>query len=80
MPNMFGGDSHHPAYSSRFALGPNEELVGSTVYRARPDGTVIGETVDGREFRARQDEIPAKLLDYINSKRRAWAAPVVTEI
>ena len=32
MPNMFGGDQHHPAYNSRTKLGENQVLVGDDLY------------------------------------------------
>lgn len=46
MPNMLGGDQHHPAYDPRTRLASNEVLVGNDLYRVI-GGRVFVERVDG---------------------------------
>lgn len=51
MPNMFGGDQHHPAYDPRVPVRRDQKMVGNDLYTVSEDGTVVREGVDGsKEF------------------------------
>ncbi len=61
MPNMFGGDSSHPAYAPWMYEGKNDprmELVGQTEYRIVGSGDTMEvhtEELDGRGHRYSAD-------------------------
>ena len=35
MPNILGGDQHHPAYDPRTPIGENEILIGKNLYEIK---------------------------------------------
>lgn len=50
MPNMFGGDQHHPAYDCKTKIKSNQVMVGNSLYTVTfNDGSVQVhvEEVDG---------------------------------
>lgn len=47
MPNMFGGDQHHPSYDPRTKLQRSEAMDGNTLCRVLDRVTVRYEEVDG---------------------------------
>lgn len=60
MPNMFGGDQHHPSYDSRTKLGENEVMVGNTLCRVEGD-VVHYEEVNGDRRTGALSKAPTKV-------------------
>ena len=58
VPNMFGGDQHHPAYDPRTELRDNQVLVGNDLYTVEEDGRVELEQVNGRRVYVSADYLP----------------------
>lgn len=67
MPNMFGGDQHHPAYNPTTKVGDHQDLVGNTLWTAekrRGQWVFLAEEVDGSRWES-WDPPSDKLRQYI---------------
>ena len=71
MPNMFGGDSSHPAYDTRWKASADEDCVGTVRYfigKFRGEWRIQADDVSGRTWFV--DEPPTeKLRKRLEEKR-----------
>lgn len=86
MPNMLGGDQHHPAYDGDAELGEHQALLGNDLYTIEISDsgrdTYRCESVDGKVHGGWADQAPAEVIALwrkITARQRGCLLPPAAE-
>lgn len=66
MPNMLGGDQHHPSYDPRIKLQKHEVMDGNTLCKVMDRSTVRYEEVDGEVWTGHIQNAPLHVQTLAN--------------